>query len=183
MCLSKISRTFKYVFIAGNYMRHIARLCFFFPSFFQVHSVTLFRPLSKAECAAFEKHVFWPFIQADFRCDEKGFWLPFHMNETLVFLEQVLRFYDDKWPILVTPNKSLLAVTSAPASLPDETKIVFESDTSWKTQLKISPSWRKWYDTVLHRVIQAFCQYVTIIIHLLHACKLIHRNCFCCFLF
>lgn len=52
------------------------------------------------------------------------------MNETLVFLEQVLRFYDDKWPILVTPNKSLLAVTSAPASLPDETKIVFGSDTS-----------------------------------------------------
>lgn len=43
-------------------MRHIARLCFFFLFFFQVHSVTLFRPLSKAECAAFKKNMFFDLL-------------------------------------------------------------------------------------------------------------------------
>ncbi len=52
------------------------------------------------------------------------------------FLEQVGRLHDDKRPISVTPHNSLLAVTSAPASPADETKIVPRPDTLYEKQTK-----------------------------------------------
>lgn len=44
------------------------------------------------------------------------------------------RLHDDKRPISVTPNNSLLSVASVPASVADETKIVPESDASYEKQ-------------------------------------------------
>ena len=49
-----------------------------------------------------------------------------------MFVEQVGRLHDDKRPISVTPNNSLLSVAPAPASVADETKIVPESDASYE---------------------------------------------------
>lgn len=73
--------------------------------------------------------------------------------------------HDDKWPISVTPHISLLAISSAPASLPDDER---DQNRVWAwrvprtTNLKRITQWRKWHRSTIEKfIIQASCWYGT----------------------